>query len=336
MKKALLLFAIFVLAGGFALANPSYVGKEAPSFGVGKAVQEYVPATELRQLYGDVVLVEFFATWCGPCRAGMPHINSLYEKYNRPDFHILASTRETENIVSRFLYHHELGTKLKYPILVNSNANWGVTGIPQVYIVGRDGKVVWEGSPSDARNMELAIEKALAAADPSAPELDKKTLPVLDAYARSDFGAVLKAADKLRAKDQESAVADYLEGLVEKANKRMLSKVEYYKEMGDMYMAQQCLEEMLKPFKGTKYEDGIKDTIKLFKDDKELKQAVSIWEDFHKILAEARTGKKSSIEDALKKLEALRKKHAETPIVPEIERMIEVLKKPWDAAEAHG
>jgi len=97
---------------------------------------------ELKDLKGKVVLVNFWATWCAPCRKEMPDLQSLYKKHKDKGFVVLAISDEDESKVKRFA--SEQG--VKYPILLDPGKKvwelFQVWGIPRSFVYGRDGKLV--------------------------------------------------------------------------------------------------------------------------------------------------------------------------------------------------
>jgi peroxiredoxin len=96
----------------------------------------------LAQLRGKVVLVNFWATWCPPCRREMPDMEALYQRFGPRGFVILAISDEERSKVEPFLAEH----KYSYPILLDPgrkvNEQFGVEGIPKSFLYGRDGKLV--------------------------------------------------------------------------------------------------------------------------------------------------------------------------------------------------
>jgi peroxiredoxin len=97
----------------------------------------------LKDLKGKVVLVNFWATWCPPCRKEMPDLEALYNRYKDQGFVILALSEDEEtNKVAPFIAEH----KITYPILLDPgqkvNNLFQVEGIPKSFVYNREGKLV--------------------------------------------------------------------------------------------------------------------------------------------------------------------------------------------------
>jgi thiol-disulfide isomerase/thioredoxin len=114
----------------------------------------------LAGLKGKVVLVEFWATWCGPCVAGIPHLNELQSKYREEGLQILSFTDQDRETVENF--QKKTKAPIEYTVGLGSPLfkAYGVTGIPHAFIVGRDGKLLWHGHPASPE-CEAKIEEAL-------------------------------------------------------------------------------------------------------------------------------------------------------------------------------
>jgi peroxiredoxin len=96
----------------------------------------------LKDLRGEVVLVNFWATWCPPCRKEMPDLETLYSRFGPQGLVILGISDEDAATVSPFIAKQ--GTT--YPILLDAgrkvNELFQIDGIPKTFIYGRDGKLV--------------------------------------------------------------------------------------------------------------------------------------------------------------------------------------------------
>jgi len=111
-----------------------------------------------KSLAGKVVLVDFWATWCGPCVAELPNVLEQYEKYHKDGFEVVGiSLDQDREALEKFVDEQ----KLPWPILFEESKGegwqhplatyYGISGIPTVILIGRDGNVI----TLDARGEKL-------------------------------------------------------------------------------------------------------------------------------------------------------------------------------------
>ena len=98
----------------------------------------------LSQLRGNIVLVNFWATWCPPCRAEMPNLDAIYTHYKSQGLVVLSITDEDS-----FKVHQFIGSWYHPPVLLDRDSAvhkaYHITGIPRTYVFDRDGKLVGVG-----------------------------------------------------------------------------------------------------------------------------------------------------------------------------------------------
>ena len=96
----------------------------------------------LQDLRGKVVLLNFWATWCPPCRKEMPDLQALYDKYKESGLVVLAISDEEAGKVPPFIAER----KISYPVMLDPgrkvNDLYRVEGIPKTFVYDRDGKMV--------------------------------------------------------------------------------------------------------------------------------------------------------------------------------------------------
>jgi thiol-disulfide isomerase/thioredoxin len=158
MKTLALMIAVAV-AGLVALATveaapATLVGKAAPEIQAAYWINS--PALKLADLKGKLVVLEFWATWCPPCRKSIPHMIELNKTFAGKGVVIIGLSDEAQDKVAPFAKQmamdYAIGGGSK------SSALYGVTGIPTVFIIDPAGKIAWEGHPLDPE-----FDKALQA-----------------------------------------------------------------------------------------------------------------------------------------------------------------------------
>ena len=115
-------------------------GEPAPNFQLRDMNGRTMSLSELR---GKVVLLNFWATWCGPCRVEMPAMERLYRAYDRKDFEILAVSTDAQGVAVTRPFQEE--NKLTFPILHDSDfrvgLSYGARTLPMTFMVDRQGIV---------------------------------------------------------------------------------------------------------------------------------------------------------------------------------------------------
>src|SRR5919201_1662184 len=116
------------------------IGSPAPDFQLWNLDGDPVTLSSHR---GRVVLLNFWATWCGPCRVEMPAMEALYHEFDRRDFEILAVSTDAQGASVTRPFRDSIG--LSFPILHDSDFRTGVMygtrTLPMTFIVNRRGIV---------------------------------------------------------------------------------------------------------------------------------------------------------------------------------------------------
>lgn len=148
----------FALSGAIiqsASAQRLEPGQVAPEIKLEETVRGPEPTElTLEKLKGDVVYLEFWATWCGPCIASMPHLTELAKDFEGKDIHFLLITDEKRDRIEKFLKRRDLPGYVVLDTDKSIFKAYGVGGIPDSIIIGRDGKIVVRDHPTKV-NSEL-------------------------------------------------------------------------------------------------------------------------------------------------------------------------------------
>ncbi len=204
------------------------VGDAAPSLKVGKWLKgEPVDAFQR----GMVYVVEFWATWCGPCIENIPHLTELAHRYKGRAEIIGVSINEVRNPMDTSYYAkvekfvQKMGDKMDYHVAVDGKdrlvaKNWfeasGETGIPVAYVVDQQGKIAWIGHPGG--ELDQVIEQVIGG-NYSGAEAAKRheeqrakmekamalRRPLFEALKNRDFDKVLAAIEASTAAFPEQA-----------------------------------------------------------------------------------------------------------------------------------
>ena len=122
-------------------AGPVKVGIDAPPFILETLAGQRVDLTQVAQ-EKKVVVVNFWATWCGPCKIEMPQLQQLFEEYGSEGLEILAITKEEREVVEEFLRERPYS----FPILLDPGGEvterYGIEALPTTIIVDESGKVI--------------------------------------------------------------------------------------------------------------------------------------------------------------------------------------------------
>ncbi len=122
------------------VAEAPRIGFKAPNFTLKDLNGRTVSLASMR---GRVVIINFWATWCGPCKVEMPSMNSLYKDLKGSGFELLAISSDVqgEKVVRPFVTQG----RYTFPVLLDSsfrvNGDYGITGIPTTFVVDKGGVI---------------------------------------------------------------------------------------------------------------------------------------------------------------------------------------------------
>lgn len=155
------------LAGALLLAAMAAAGARAGELRVGDPapvlkVSKFVKGTPVQKFqHGKLYVVEFWATWCGPCRTSIPHLTEMAKKYKDVQFVGVSVWETKQDAVEPFV--KDMGAKMGYTVAMDDvpagktgnegfmAANWMTAanqdGIPTAFVINKESKVAWIGHP---------------------------------------------------------------------------------------------------------------------------------------------------------------------------------------------
>lgn len=137
--KAVLLGALISILAASSLAASDLAGQTAPDFALKSASGKNLRLSEFR---GDVVMINFWATWCGPCRQEMPLLDELYSRYQRVGFSLLGVNIDDDSRRAMQMVE-DLG--VNFPVLFDERKEvsklYEVEAMPVTVLLDREGTV---------------------------------------------------------------------------------------------------------------------------------------------------------------------------------------------------
>lgn len=154
LSSALLAFAVASLSHG--LAAQIKVGAHAPAIRTSKVLSPAGTRLTPNLLAGKTVVIDFWATWCGPCVAAMPHMDELESSLDSSKFVFIALDDEDEAVVERFMSKHKVNAIVALDQRGETFSTYHVASRPMTIVINPEGNVALVTQPQ---------------------ELDAKTLP---------------------------------------------------------------------------------------------------------------------------------------------------------------
>ncbi|TLU57643.1 MAG: TlpA family protein disulfide reductase [Chlorobium sp.] len=162
-KFRVILFALFLSLGFSANTYAIDAGSKAPDFELPGA-QGIV---KLSNTAGSVVYLDFWASWCGPCRQSFPWMNAMQEKYRSQGLQVIGVNLDAKNEdAKKFLSQNQAKFTVAFDTKGLTPKSYGVKGMPTSYLVGRDGKIISQHlgfKEADREDLEKQIKAALEA-----------------------------------------------------------------------------------------------------------------------------------------------------------------------------
>ncbi len=165
IRVIIVIFTATIVMSHLTEAHAASLGDKAPGLQIKEWIKEE-PVDLSVCFKTNIVVLEFWATWCPPCRASIAHLTELQKKYKEQGVIFIGISNEDTNTVKTFV--DEMGDKMAYTVAVDqdglTSSNYmtafQLQGIPHAFIIDKEGRIAWSGHPMD--KMEEAIDSLLA------------------------------------------------------------------------------------------------------------------------------------------------------------------------------
>lgn len=140
LKIVALFAALLVVAILAGCTTPAKTASDVPQFSLTSLEGKTVA---MKDLSNKVVIVDFWATWCGPCREEIPHLNELYSELKGKGLEIVGISMDTDGTDGVKDFAREF--RIQYPIVMGdekvAESFGGIMGLPTTFVIDRKGKV---------------------------------------------------------------------------------------------------------------------------------------------------------------------------------------------------
>ncbi|MBL8088079.1 MAG: TlpA family protein disulfide reductase [Chthonomonas sp.] len=160
MKKLTLSVAALALSACLFAAGPQ-LRQPLPAF----SMKDLAGKTHTnKSLKGKVILLDFWATWCGPCKQASPMMQRLHTKYAKRGLVAIGANAFEKSEDKSFAEGYRKEHKYTYTFTFGNSKladSWGITGIPYFVLVDKKGVVQWIGRGFNGATMESELSKAI-------------------------------------------------------------------------------------------------------------------------------------------------------------------------------
>ncbi len=150
------LILIFLINNSFSQSQNNFIGKPAPKLSLEHLLQCPYKELNWKLLKGKIVVLEFWATWCAPCVANIPHLNKLSDEFKNKNVIFISITDESINKIKWFLTKKGIHSWIGIDSDRSLFKALKIIGIPQTFIINRNGIIVANMRPDKLTSSKLS------------------------------------------------------------------------------------------------------------------------------------------------------------------------------------
>ncbi|MBX9688400.1 MAG: redoxin domain-containing protein [Candidatus Obscuribacterales bacterium] len=206
-------------------------GDQVPEFTVKNTENQSISMSSLR---GQTVLINFFATWCAPCRAELPHLETdIWQRFKNRPFSMLVIGREHKlDEVAPLKNSYKLSMNVCADPDRQIYAKFAEKGIPRNYVIDKNGKIIFASTGYSPEAMLKALEQELGpAGNGSSASGEKSSNPLqiaIGEISSANYSAAINKLNEILKKDGSNAEAHYLLGVSYASSKQFASAESEY------------------------------------------------------------------------------------------------------------
>jgi thiol-disulfide isomerase/thioredoxin len=148
VKRKISLVVTLILSATFSFSQKQLLNKTYPKLVFSTLLQSPLASATAKNFDNKVVVLEFWATWCSPCLANVPHINEVQNHFkNDTSVVFISITDQKKETISKFLAKRNLKGWVACDTEREMHNAFGVDGIPHTFIINQQGIVIYDGRP---------------------------------------------------------------------------------------------------------------------------------------------------------------------------------------------
>jgi thiol-disulfide isomerase/thioredoxin len=248
-------------------ASPA-AGEKAPTVEPGEWFNAKTPVT-WAALHGRLILVEKWATWCGPCRQTIPHLNELHQKFAKKGLVIIGVSDESTSKIKPFIDE----MKMEYLVAAGGAPDYKTDGIPHGWLVSPKGTIAWEGHPGDLKEAQIEENLKDVKLEPEF-KLPKELSGAQRSLESGKLGAGIKELERYLKSPKDDEVARAAQEALDRAKKFGEDQLADATALGkekEYGAALQILARLEKSFSGHEVAQKAKDQRTEWQKDKDVK-----------------------------------------------------------------